>query len=556
MNDRRLTDSLAIIGIMVAVATATILTWMATAYGLSLMVDSHCYLGLARVISARFGIGPDYLLNENLLRELGQHYAYIIRQWPHFYAVLLSAAAVVLSTDPYAAGRWLHILFPVIGAGLIWLIVYRNRKSHLPAFVAVAVVLLSPSMLNLVYGVYSEVPFILFQLAALLAVNGYLKSGRYPALIMAVLFVALACITRYAGVVMAVALAATVWQANRERRLPRKLTLSLLCLGLSVLPLAVYMLYPVIAGQALEIGGRSFAWYWTPVKALIFFRNTLFAPFFYFMPFWIPKAGQYAFAVYTATAVAVLIVHRVGQQRQRPPQETVLQLQNFITLCLAGYFCLLFFYGLFFDPRAGFKGVPPRLLAPVFVWCVILTAIIGPSPGRGRPVCAFRFRPLFAYSFIAVLIVVYAVGAVHLTVRNRDTVRKENSHWQNTSVKRYVQNEIGDVPWIVTNMPGEVFHYWGMPAFLLPLHYDFINMRENTGFPEQMAQSRLLLHRHNGMVLYFNPYVYYHPQVAAQDAGLDECLTLLDLEITFRNETCVVLRPEADDNPRRQGPDD
>ena len=556
MRHRSMTSLIAIIGIIGVTAAATTLTWMATAYGLSLMVDSHCYLGVARVMSAFFGIGPAYLLDENLLRELGHHYAYIIRQWPHLYPVLLSAAAVILSADPYAAGRWLHILFPVITAGLVWMIVYRNRKSHLPAFVAVAVVLLSPSMLKLVYGVYSEVPFILFQLAAMLAVSCYLENRRYPALIMAVLFVALACITRYAGVVMVVALAATVWQANSEQPMRRKLTISLFCLVLSTLPLAIYMLYPVISGQALEIGGRTFAWYWTSVKALIFLRNTLFAPLFYFMPFWIPKAGQYIFAVYATLAIAVLIVHRTGQQRRYPPQERVRQLQNFIKLCLAGYFFLLFFYGLFFDPRAGFKGVPPRLLAPVFVWCVVLAAIIGAAPGGVATGHKTRFRPFFIYGFLAVLIVVYFIGAVHLTVQNRETIKSQNSHWQNAPVKKYVQREIGDVPWIVTNLPGEVFHYWGMPAFLLPLHYDFINMKENTGFREEMAQSRLLLHRHNGMVLYFDPYVYYHPQVAAQDAGLDECLDLLDLEITFRNENCVVLRPQENHEPPRKDPNE
>ncbi|MEW6076926.1 MAG: hypothetical protein AB1724_03855 [Thermodesulfobacteriota bacterium] len=538
--ESRTVRKISIIGIIAVISLGTILTFIATVNGLVIEGDGYYYINAARIIASHLGLGDQASIDKNLLREITSYYAYAMELWPPFYPALLAAAS--LTADPYPAGRWLHLVFPLIIGSLLWGILYRNQKTHTRAFVAIALIILSPIILRLNFFVYSESLFLILQLLTMLAISYYLRAKRRLWLVMAIIFIALACLTRYIGAAMALALAVTLWRVNADFPLYRRMALSLSCILFSVLPVTLYMFSSIIYGQTLYVAGRSLAWNWPIAKALIFFKKSLNSPVIYLTPEGWPPQIQVFLALLAITAIVIFFVHQVKQQRQQPPARAVLQLQNFIKSCLLIYLVMASLLALFLDHMVCFTGLTPRHFAPVFVWAVVLIALTGPENRAAGTKNSSRFMAVSALIFTAILITGSLAGSTINALKNPDIAEKPNKLWKNSPALAVAQ-EIDGVPWIVTNMPGEVFHYLNTPVFALPSHYDFFKAQNNPRYQEQMARLRTLLHQHNGIVLYFNPWVYLPKEGACAATSLEECMDSLHLEIYLRSRDCLILRP-------------
>ena len=169
----------------VAALGAGIVLLHGATYGAGLHWDSVNYIGVARSL----------LAGEGWVQFDGNPYA----RWAPLYPALLAAPGLI-GFDPHAAASPLNaVLFglTVFAAGH-WL---RQRiASRLLALWGCLAVALE---LFLVKGVaswaFSEPAFILLVTLALFAMDQYLRDGKRAALVWAALFMALACLTRYAG---------------------------------------------------------------------------------------------------------------------------------------------------------------------------------------------------------------------------------------------------------------------------------------------------------------------------------------------------------------------
>ncbi len=148
------------------------------------------------------------------------------------------------------------------------------------------------------------------------------------------------------------------------------------------------------------------------------------------------------------------------------------------------------------------------------------------------------------------LAAVLAVGLISVSLvestvnafENRDIPLENRQLWEKSSALTHIR-DMKQPPWIVSNLPGEMFQYLKTPVFALPSRYDFFKAQANPIYGNQMAQLRQLLHQHDGLVLYFDPGLRFPPEVASQATSLKECRDLLRLEVMFRGELCTVLRP-------------
>ncbi|MFP4040041.1 MAG: ArnT family glycosyltransferase [Desulfosudaceae bacterium] len=535
-----LSRKLPVIGIMAVLMTATLLTWIVTGHGLAIEGDGYYYINAARIMAASLGMGGVAPVAPDLLQEIIDYYAYVRELWPPLYPALL--AAVSFSADPYPAGRWLHLIFPAVIGILTWMIVYRNKKSNSRAFWAIALILLSPEILRLNHFVFSESLFLILQLAALLTVSYYLRTRRRAWLVMTVILIALAGLTRYIGVMMAPALAWTVWRINQDRTFFQRTAQSLWCVLFSVLPIALYMFSTILYSRTLYVAGRSLAWDWPLAKALIFFKKSLNAPILYLTPADWPRTAQIVLALSAVAAIIVLFVHQKKKQRRHPPAGSVLELQNFIKACLVIYLVMASLLALYLDHMLCYTGITTRHFAPLFVWLVIFAVMTGPDSGAASGKNSARFMPALAAVLAVGLISVSLVESTVNAFENRHIPIEKRQLWEKSSALARVR-DMKPTPWLVSNLPGEMFQYLKTPVFALPSRYDFFKAQTNPIYGEQMDQLRQLLHQHDGIVLYFDPGLRFPPEVALQATSLKECQDLLYLEVFFRDEICVVLRP-------------
>ena len=176
----------------------------------------------------------------------------LYRDWPPLYPLLLAAPGL-MGIDPYPWAGWLNILafaltIFVVGQGLRRLL--TSRSLLLVGCLAAA--LAYPLTRQAAFAL-TETIFILFTLLALLAAERFLNTERRSALLWAALFTALACLTRYLGltlivaIVLLLALHAGVPLRQRAQRIGLYAILSLAPLGLWML--RNYLLFGGLTGR-------------------------------------------------------------------------------------------------------------------------------------------------------------------------------------------------------------------------------------------------------------------------------------------------------------------
>ena len=160
--------------------------------GPALFWDSVNYIEVARALLAGDGFTQPawYLFGAD---------AYV--RWPPLYPLLLAGGGLG-AADPY------HVAGPLgaVAFGLTVFVAGRWMASRLesrPLVVwACLAVALSVPLSRMATAALSEMPFILFTVLALARADAFLKTGRRSALLWAITFTALACLTRYLGVAL------------------------------------------------------------------------------------------------------------------------------------------------------------------------------------------------------------------------------------------------------------------------------------------------------------------------------------------------------------------
>ena len=170
-------------------------------------------------------------------------------QWPPLYSVLLAMFggfafdardiagplnAVAFGLTIYVAGQWMRLVV----------------RSRLLVVLGCAAILFSVTVAGRATWAYSETVFMLFASLALLNATRHLKEQNRSSLIWAAAFTALACLTRYSGIVLILSAvtAQILWSGpdyiNRAKR-------SLLYLTISTIPLALWLLRNYLLTESL-----------------------------------------------------------------------------------------------------------------------------------------------------------------------------------------------------------------------------------------------------------------------------------------------------------------
>ena len=256
--DRR-PDRFALLLAAAAATAAGLVLLRQAAYGPQMGLDAANYVTAARNLLAGAGL-------VDLLRPMVS--------WPPMYPALLAGGGGLFGLDPYAVAGPLNAVFfglTVLVAG--WWLRRRLRSRLLWLWGCFSIALALP-LAETASRAESESAFILFVTLALTQIDVHLSGGGRASLLRAAAFSALACLTRYMGVSVIVAvipllLAARVAPREKMKRIAVYMLLAAAPLGLWMLRnfllvglptgrrgKAFYSL-PFIADEALRIAGED-----------------------------------------------------------------------------------------------------------------------------------------------------------------------------------------------------------------------------------------------------------------------------------------------------------
>ena len=200
-------------------------------WGPALFWDSVNYIEVARNLLAGDGFTQPawYLFRAD---------AYAL--WPPLYPLLLAAGGLG-AADPYdVAGPLGAVAFglTILVAGRWMASRLESRSLVVWACLAVA---LSVPLSRMASAALSEMPFILFTVLVLARSDAFLKTGSRSALLWAITFAALACLTRYIGVVLIPAVALLPFLRGGVA-LGARLRQAAVCASMTAAPLALWAL--------------------------------------------------------------------------------------------------------------------------------------------------------------------------------------------------------------------------------------------------------------------------------------------------------------------------
>lgn len=178
-------------------------------YALTLAVFAALGAGLALLRGMTYGVGLhfDSIGYIDAARSLLAGEGFTVSPWwPPLYPMLLAAAGFLTGLDPHTvAGPLNALLFGlIIFAAGYWL---RQRiASRLLALWGCLAVGSALHLTTVASWTLSEPAFILFVTLAMFAIDQHLRDDKRGSLIWAALFVALACLTRYIGLILLITL--------------------------------------------------------------------------------------------------------------------------------------------------------------------------------------------------------------------------------------------------------------------------------------------------------------------------------------------------------------
>ena len=308
--------------VVLAVTGAVLALLRNAAWGPGLRWDSINYIGVARSLLA----GGGWV----------QFDGFLYTHWPPLYPLMLAAAGFLSGFDPHAvAGPLNAVLFglTVLVAGH-WL---RQRiASRLLFLWACLAVPFSLPLTWVASWALSAPAFILFIVLALFYMDRFLRDDQRKALIWAALFTALACLTRYIGLILVITLlplALLQPSASLREKIKRGAVYALI----SSIPISLWLLYNLMRVGA-PFGRNSPPPDADPLRR--FLKAALFELVEWVMP-GLSSGGLRVYAAGLAAAALFALAIAVGFALIRIAREPALR-RGWISFCLCGGFALAY----------------------------------------------------------------------------------------------------------------------------------------------------------------------------------------------------------------------
>jgi hypothetical protein len=435
-------------GLCLAAAWSVVYT---TPWGTGTGWDQAMYIGAARNLLAGKGLTIAWST------DVGKPLTHFPPLFPSVLALL-----GVTGSDPWDAARYLNVVLRGVDLFVVALMAVWASGSRWSALVAAFLMFTSVHM-EFVHGsAWSDPLFLVLVLASLALTVRYIVRGRKAALIGAATAVALAILTRYAGLTLVpiIALALVWWRKSRD--LP-------IFLAIACVPPGIWVVHNGAIGGAL-VGDRGIAWHTLSAQQL---GQALFTATDWVLPARIGTQlvsadGQVYFA---GAAVFLLLACALGwwawRRRHWLTSREVVSEADVLTRVLLA-FAVLYLAGVvltmaLFDDLV---QLDTRILAPVYVCLVILVSAAAPRAlerawrvGWARAAVTLAVAVIattFAVRFATLAVSAHALGVIY-----------SNTDWLGSETMARVRALPEDAT-IFSNAPDAVYMLAGRSTYEIP----------------------------------------------------------------------------------------
>ncbi|MDQ4071225.1 MAG: glycosyltransferase family 39 protein [Actinomycetota bacterium] len=453
--------------LLIAAAVALVAVLATTRSGLGASTDSVAYVAQARSLRE----------SRTLQVPTGIYEVYeevdTARDWvagPHFPPLFPAVLALIGASDnPTSSGRGLNASLLAATVLAVAFMVQRHTGWRGTALLAAGLVALSPAVLGTHAMLWSEPLFIALGLLGLLGLARYLEQESLPTLVAASVAIALAWLTRYAGIALVLTgLLVLVLSGPRPRG--RRAALFLV---LTSVPMLAFLLTMAVAGNSG--GGYTLAPQAPSVSVLRQGGETLTA---WALPSGIPALPG-LFAWLAAVGMVSVVLARSARTSPRKPATNLSALRLPLSAFLLLYAAVLLGAIVMFA-----EHVPPeeRMLVPAYVVAVALVACM-----FGRGLTERRLaRGAVLFALAGLIVATAGAGSVLMSRGAADNRGFTSPVWA-------YANDVGQLSSlpasarIYSNFPEAVYLAAGRPARLLP-KLELTDGRANPRYGAQLAR--------------------------------------------------------------------
>lgn len=473
--------------ILATVSAAGIARWcMASGVGVS--PDSVIYFSAA-----------DSMLAGRGLRSIAFHFTPKVAgdkplvTFPPTYPLLLSLGGL-LSTNRLNGAMWLHSVLFAANLCLVAMIVsLATGRSAWAILCAILLFLSSSSLLEIHTMAWSEPPFILFLLLAVLFLMLHFRTPNFLFLVASSLSVSLVLTTRYAGVTILAPMIFTILLVG-NKQFRSRVRESLILVGIGTLPLAVLLLRNVVeAGSATN---RSMAIHPIGISDFIDIANSL-------LVFWVPFTGHaYLKTVLLVVCGGLVLAGIVQASKDRVRCEQSVKINAAANMLAAvfvtTYLLFLISYNSLTDPAADLTA---RVLSPVYVFGIILVVSVMHRLSR------LGNRTKLWWGFLLFSIALVTVNAVHAASfaveRNRNGMGYTSRDWTGSESIQYLR-ALPESRTIYSNGIDVILFLARREALRIPDKVDPTDGRKNSEFEDEMNTLRSEVIQKHAVVVYLD----------------------------------------------------
>jgi hypothetical protein len=446
--------------VILALAAAAIVLLTTAPHGAGLSNDSIGYIAVARHLAAGMGA----------LTEDGT----ALTVWPPLYPALLATISFASGADPLYIARFTNaVLFGCIIylSGLLFL--KHLKQSANCALLGTAFLLFAAPLMEQLLWVLSESLFFVFLLLYFHFINAYLGKRNLSSLVLLSLSVALACLTRYVGIILIASAAVSIlfFQQNNART---KLQHLLLFICISALPLSAWIVHNYLISGTLA--GHRTSSIFTLAQNITFTTQTL-------QDWYLPKR----FYNYGAIIV-VLGLTSIGLATHILKLKTNLEIKKFLETIHPLLFVIIFYipFILIMSTHIAYDRIDNRLLSPIYIPLVILIVlfmyyayqqitVLIEAPALKKWISKITVDILLVTGLSLWLLYQFAWGVIVIHRTATQGAGYSNEKWRNSATIQYILTnpelmpECKNYTSSYTNAPKALYIHTGIAAQNSPM---------------------------------------------------------------------------------------
>jgi hypothetical protein len=488
---------------------------LCTRWGVGASPDSVVYIGAARSLlegrglTVPFGVAPGSVLT----------------QFPPAYPALLAAIGFI-GIDVQEGARWLNVVLFGTTMAIVAAMLRRRQSSRVWApIVGAFLVLISPPLLAVYSMAWTEPLFLCLGFAGVFLLAVHLGEGEKVPLLVSAVLIAVAVLTRYAGIAFAATGFVGILALSRESMRGRALK-SLLFAAAALLPVCLWSIaslmvvgtatgrqlvfHPIQVGHAAQALNTVASWLLVPVNASGYLKLVVLIGLF---------------------ALGAVAVRGSSNAREATPRAYAYGGNDTgrSLVCLLVSFTAI--YGLFllislslFDANIPFDD---RILSPVYLaGIVVLVSLSGE---------ALRRRSVTHVTRIAVagLVILFSLGLISRSAGRildgySNGIGFNSLAWRDSPTLASLEQIPGDSP-VFSNSPEAIYLHSGRSALRLPRVFQLSDQTRNPEYSTEMEAMGRRLAEEAGVIVYFGA---IRGRSLPSEADLERALPLTSLVST------------------------